>query len=743
MVVLILLFVISSYCSCFVTQILNKYMFDQYLYLHIDDFLKIIHYICTIVVFYLYVNKEVNFIMDTRKTAWYALRRTLVPWRFEELLDELVNNVEEYSVDEVILKIDTEEFSHGHPPLEMIREMIPRLKVVREKLRGKGVCFSINPWSTLGHADRANSAESVLPGIGLMIGSDGYEAKHCACPLSPVWLNYIKDVWKLYAELEPQVLWLEDDIRNFNHSPIEYGCFCNLHMKKFGDLIGKSISREDLVSLILKEGEPHPYRKAFLALQGDITNEVINEICSVVKTLSPSTAIGLMSSGPDMHVLEGRDWSGLEYASGNQQLISRPPLGNYNETSLRGLYYSLNSIKSTRAMFSEKVVEMTEVESIPFTQYSKSNTFTFLQMAVSFAMGCEGVTLNVFDHRGSFMNEDPGVGEMLTRTKPFLSALKDATQGQGIYRGIQLHFNEDYSKNKYLSGQGDYSEMAAWDEVSSKMLESLGIPTQYGASNISVLTGQMIRSLTHFEISQLLELGVMLDSIAAAVLIERGYGNQIGLSAIGETCSLFKLDACAAESYFNEEFGGARDTYLSTFLPEYGQEPQLRELNLLPGTLVVSRLVDADRNPGLPLFSAFENEKGGRVVVCAYELKHAVGTSFFHSYRRRQIVSLLNWICRDNLAAIVHNAVYPLFICKDMGDLTFCALFNLTLDPYDNALIELSDTREIGRMELLDSEGSWNTFDSSCHKDDKGKHFIELPDGIDHKLPCCIRIHWR
>ena len=100
-----------------------------------------------------------------------------------------------------------------------------------------------------------------------------------------------------------------------------------------------------------------------------------------------------MSSGPRRHCLEGRRWRDFAAAVADGGILySRPPLGNYSESSLRGLYYSHDSIKLTRRCLPENTVEQTEVENIPFSGYYKSTAFTFIQTALSFAFGSAGVT---------------------------------------------------------------------------------------------------------------------------------------------------------------------------------------------------------------------------------------------------------------------------------------------------------------------------------------------------------------
>ena len=64
--------------------------------------------------------------------AWYALRRTLVPWRFDQQANEILETLPEIGVDELIVKIDTEEFSHGQPNLQWIEKYCRKLASLRQ-----------------------------------------------------------------------------------------------------------------------------------------------------------------------------------------------------------------------------------------------------------------------------------------------------------------------------------------------------------------------------------------------------------------------------------------------------------------------------------------------------------------------------------------------------------------------------------------------------------------------------------
>jgi hypothetical protein len=161
-----------------------------------------------------------------------------------------------------------------------------------------------------------------------------------------------------------------------------------------------------------------------MRMQGEMMVETVRFLSRTVHAVSPETSLGLMSSGPRAHNLEGRDWKALaEAMADGRPLYSRAPMGNYFEESLRGFYYSHDMIKLTRHVLPAGVIEQTEVENVPFTRYSKSLASTFIEIGISFAFGSHGVTLNLFDHAGTPMQSEPGYGRMLGENKPYFNAM--------------------------------------------------------------------------------------------------------------------------------------------------------------------------------------------------------------------------------------------------------------------------------------------------------------------------------
>ncbi len=658
-------------------------------------------------------NLELELPMATQPAAWYALRRTLPTWSFDANLKELVEVLPRYGVDEIIVKVDTEEFTHGQPPLDWVKAYQPRLMEVRDAMADLGIVYSLNPWITVGHNDRGRDARQQLPGLRTMVGHDGTETTNCACPLCPVWRDHVDKVWSLYAETKPMVIWIEDDIRTFNHRPVNYGCFCELHLARFGERVGRHLTREEVVAEILASGVPSELRRAYLEMQAEVINETVAHLAKIVHRISPESSLGLMSSGPRTHCLEGRDWQGLATAlADGRPLYSRPPMGNYCEGSLRGFYYSHDSIKITRHCLPPGVIEQTEVENVPFTRYSKSVVFTFLEMAISFAYGSHGVTMNLYDHAGTPMEDEAHFGTMLGNRKGYLNALAQRAAALGNYRGVRLLHHDGASLVKRLSPAAAYHQLTEDNDAVMTAFESHGIPTTYTDERVSIGTGQVLRAFSDSEIRELLRRGLFLDGTAAQLLVERGFGELIGADSVAAPVHLDELGPFSAEEFCHPGFGGAEKCYLTLTMPSLGGRPNVAVIRPAYGAEVISYLVDPDGKRHHVGMYAFENELGGRVVVHALETQSAVGTAFFHPHRRLQLQHAAGWLGRERSPIVVNgDGVYPLAFRKECESYTLVGFFNLSLDPWIGVRFDLGEMAMPARCERLDTEGIWRSVD--------------------------------
>ena len=680
-----------------------------------------------------------------QRYAYYALRRTLVPWRFEESLRELIDYCVRVAINEVILKIDVEDFSHGMPTVQYVKEYQKLLFRAKEELNHMEVLYSLNPWVTLGHCDRGRRSDLEHTEIEWMVGHDGTQCTAQACPLSPGWRRLFAEIWTMYAETEPHVIWVEDDIRTFNHMPATVGCFCKNHMMLFSQRVGEDVSRERLVHFITAPGVPHPWRKVWLDLMGETMVDTARFIASVIYKVSPKTCIGLMSSGPVNHAVEGRKWKLFAEAlkGAGSVLYSRPPLWSYSEDTLKSICDAADSVLHTRAVMPQGCAELSEIDNSPYTAFSKSNIYTFLQMAVSISLGCEGVTMNLYDHCGSPMWADPAIEEMLIDKRAFLDGLASICTNKNGLKGIGVVSCENGAYHRRLSSGAGILDIRPDGHIWHKPLNAFGIPTTYCPASVMAAGGDSLLQFNDESVLNLLKKGLLLDGRAAWYLQERGFRDYIG-AHIEKIYHVRSDRVIAAEELFAEDFGGAPRKYVTADLAHIGDDPILMAIMTSQGKgKFISHLVDPDCQPVYPVTNIFENMLGGRVAILAYDLEFELGIGFHNPYRRSFLRSILCWLNRGELDLVVDGENYLLPILMETGDATVAGCFNLSLDDYRGIKFHLAAKgRHIKTVSVLENDGKLVNLSAQKLNISDSKITIEYDKIVSHKMPVFLRIEW-
>jgi len=664
----------------------------------------------------------------------YALRRTMPSWKYKPLLDELVEYCNENSIDEVILKVDTEEFSHGHPSLKWLNDYKGIMEEIKDTLTNNNIIFSINPWITVGHTDRGRDSKAVYPEIDLMVGHDGAQCTHCACHLSEGFRKVNTDLWSIYASLEPSVLWIEDDIRLHNHAPALLACFCDIHMSKFSEYIGKDITREELVKEIYKIGEPTEIRKKWLDFNRETINEVGSYFNRIVTDISRKTKLGLMTSMPKAHAVEGRDWKGFrENLAGSEGLFVRPCMCNYAEHGLRDLYFSALMIQQTMHLMGDDVVYQTELDNVPFTQYSKSIAFTKLQIFMSMANGSDGVTMNLYDHMGTLMSITPEYGKLLKDIKPALETLKiDCLHSKS--HGIGFVFDQDNAYYSHVKHPESWFDTATSGDHLYDSILGLGFTTTYEESDVTILSGDMVRGFSKDKIIGLLSKGVLIDLDAYMALDEMGYGEYLGAKFVKKYYRDDKV--VSGEEYFNKDFGGDDRKYLTLILPGLGTNFYFADTTAFDDAIVVSKIVDPDTNYVANMVTLYENKLGGRVAFYGVNFDDAIGVAFNHPFRKEQLSNIFKWLGKGSPAIEVSGGYYPYSFVQEKDDHIVAGVFNLSLDPWDKVVIDIPKNivkSKVSIKKLDIASGNW--------VEDKNVSYTEENDKItikyNNSLPSC------
>ncbi|MFA6815134.1 MAG: hypothetical protein WCS73_02440 [Lentisphaeria bacterium] len=645
-----------------------------------------------------------------QKNYLYILRRTLPLWSWRENLDELVEYCREFQIDEVCVKIDTGTFTHYFPDFEWLKNYQKILKTIKKELNEIGVEYSLNPNVTQGHGDRGRNIHKQHPDWHMITGADGAECTDCVCNASPGWRKYFARQWTLYAETKPSTIWIEDDARTFNHGSVKAGCFCEEHIRRFNELYGKDMTREEIYQQLTLPGKPTETRRQWLQLLGKLSCEMVELAEKTVHAVSPETIVGLMSSGPERHTMEGRNWQEIErkIAGPNKKpVLVRPPLGNYREHNLVPLINTADMPRLVQCAFGHPTIKEGEIESYPYSTYSKSNKFLYLQNSVAMAGGCNALTLNLFDHCGTPMAVNRDIMEALRAMKPFLSGIKEKRMPGGKYQGVRLYFNPQVGEVCELeAGQNQMnfsSDVLAWRTV----LQSLGFSVTFEDAAVTALAGQDIRAASAAEIKAILSKAVLLDSVAFKTLWEMGYAEYLG-GTLESSLKLGTTLPLAGEHFYNTEFGGRKNHYFS--LAVHKNLPLFTNIRQSADAIEISEIVDPDTKRLFGGAYLYKNSLGGKIAVCPFELGK-MSEGFLDPTRKKMLYSMLNWISDHKIPLFLQGERQVLPLRYDGENDSMLAFFNLSHDMLEDIFAEMYlGDREVKNAQYLTHDGKWLDF---------------------------------
>lgn len=290
------------------------------------------------------------------------------------------------------------------PSLDWHRGHIACLRVAAEDVRKLGIDVSLQVESTIGHGDAFLSAEdkkSFDKSWTGWTGPDGTECGYCNCPRQPGFLKRIAEMSEIYAEIRPSVVWIDDDLRLTNHSPVTGkdapGCWCAKCVADFAAEEGRGWTRETLFAAYRQDEK---LRERWHDFSSRSLAEVACTIARSFRKVSPTTRMGFQT-GVDrarMNVIVVR---ALARETGEKVGI-RMGGGYYWDTSpLDAVAKSTKMVEHRRVLAIEDAVDnwCTEVESFPRVYGSRSVRSIALESFSSIAWGFDTTSLFVMDRR--------------------------------------------------------------------------------------------------------------------------------------------------------------------------------------------------------------------------------------------------------------------------------------------------------------------------------------------------------
>ncbi|MFH0796225.1 MAG: hypothetical protein V2A65_04115 [Candidatus Omnitrophota bacterium] len=590
---------------------------------------------------------------------------------------ELVRFCRKHKILEVHLFFNAEEWNRGHATESEIKEITANFRKIIPLLKRAGLSINLNPWITVLHCDRGRTLRKGQ-GFELMVSPTGKMAKAVASPACPEWRKYITDLYRRMAELGFDTIWLEDDFRYHNHSPLDWGGdFSERMMSLFSHKIGKKVSRPELVKNILQSGKPHPWRKTWLELWRRISETNAGRLRDAVKSVNPKARLGLMSSHPDVHSAEGRKWKSLFKALAiNGRAVHRPNFAGYGETTGSSLINSFALLDIQKRLRPEWVESYSEVENFPFGRFNKSDTLTFVQMALAKIMGSEGLLLDLHPMTGNSVFEEEGIGELLDKSFPGLAYLGQEFNRKMESQGVGVLFKEDAAESIRTDSGDDYQNLIVWSTPPANLLGMFGVAFQMGESeSANLIWGKKAWSFSDKEVKEILTKGLWLDAESADILIKRGFGKYLGIESGGwlyREKSLYSVERSV--------YSGASGVRAG-FNSGCNQFTRILKFNCRRGKAYPwTEVVDCFNKPVGTGLSIFKNELGGTVAVSAFPLNEE-GSFWNPNFQRQRIVqNLINILAEKNPPVMVSGTPHLFPIDLQFKTRRKIVVFNLSTD---------------------------------------------------------------
>lgn len=451
----------------------------------------------------------------------------------EERISELVRCCKEYRYDEVMFFVNAENLYRGFVEPSSLASQVALIKRAKQSLAKEGIRAAVNPWSSIGQVEWGEKPDSYA--FRRMVGADGETAKTTACPLDEEWKKYILGYYSYLAEaIAPETLWVEDDFRLHNHGALHWGgCFCKEHMKLYCALLGKTVDVKTFTRGMATNAEVGAYRRAYYEVNRREMRALSEYFGNSLRKRFPKMKIGLMSSDPKLHSIEGRDWKGVLCGLGGDTPIDRIHLPMYRQYCAQDYCWNFNDVSmSTRALVPENTTVLPEVENAMFSPYTKSVSTTRFQVESSLALLPKGVTLDLDCFAGNGIVAEFGYGNALAEIKDYLNAFLDLDLRFSQLTGISVLVSEDvFLRSKPCS---DLNEMRMEENWWASYFASAGIAYRYKKpsdrkNGALAVSGEYLNGLSDEEIEKLFaERFLILDGNSVEILFARGLNGLIG-----------------------------------------------------------------------------------------------------------------------------------------------------------------------------------------------------------------------
>ena len=477
---------------------------------------------------------------------------------------EIVADCKKYTINDVMFYVNYYGFAdyYPHKTIEDMAHYVEALKRIKPMFNAAGISVSLNPMTTIGQGESVGGLRGKHT-FTMLTGPTGIISNATACPLDKEFNDYITGVYSYLArEIQPRIIWIEDDFRMNNRPYLGWGgCFCDAHMKKYCEILGRTVTREEFVGKLLEPDTVNKeYRFAYASVTRRTMESLAKNIGDAVHAACPDTRIGFMTSVPEEHAVEYRDWGRLFSAADKRPVYDRIHLPHYEQCSPQEYLWDFTKISvQTRARISPETIVLPELEASHCSPFMKSVNFARMQMESAQALGTHGITLAIYEGNG--IVKQWGYHEMLAAERAYLQAVQDLNLDFYSLDGVTVPFSDESVLNMKPTDYCDFLDHIKPDDSwFSAQFASLGIAFKlekdpiHAVNKVVAVSGQWLRNFTRDEVISFINSNfLLLNADAVETIVDLGLGEYIGVSAV-ESNRPNRPEECAVVDIAEDDF---------------------------------------------------------------------------------------------------------------------------------------------------------------------------------------------
>lgn len=406
----------------------------------------------------------------------------------------------------------------GDDPYVKAKNFIRAYAELKEELKDTDIELAVLIQAFIGHGWSSSS-----PSIHIFqptINHTG-QIKGRICPLDENFLKYCYFTVAELAKLKPAAFLLDDDTRLLDNDKLE--CFCPLHRAKFS----KEYTQEELVNLVMNAKKDDPIMVEFEKIRRESLEAFCANVRKAIDSVDPTIPCGISGPGRE-HLMFER--MALAAAGPNTTPFIR--VGNAFYGRCFALNYPQNVYKTAlmkKACGSVNFI-LDESDTYPQHRYSQTCAGLHTHLTNAILSGLSGSKLWIENHINFACGmENVRYEKQMKKYGKFYDVLDETVKGIK-WKGVSIplvNLEKEFTPLEYP----DYFTTPEWF---CSVVGELGISFSFREPNdpdaeCFMLGADMVKHFTDAELDEVVKKNLILDSVAAQMLIDRGYGEYLGV----------------------------------------------------------------------------------------------------------------------------------------------------------------------------------------------------------------------